>query len=175
MFSVEFDANIALPFVVPSGDKSPDSYVSLFWYISFTHIPGNAKYWEDGNRAMLAGVGRNHPNDHFLQIPRVDNVARCYVCELVPGLKNAMLDFTRCIWLIYLPIFLKIFLDNIRKYIMKPLHPHYLIFTAEDGRWIYRRTPEQRVCCRLLRLGFKHGPVSLLIHRWFTYENVYFP
>ena len=44
--------------------------------------------------AMLAGVGRNHPNDHFLQIPRVDNVARCYVCELVPGLKNAMLDFT---------------------------------------------------------------------------------
>ena len=44
--------------------------------------------------AMLAGVGRNHPNDHFLQTPRVDNVARCYVCELVPGLKNAMLDFT---------------------------------------------------------------------------------
>ena len=44
--------------------------------------------------AMLAGVVRNHPNDHFLQIPRVDNVARCYVCELVPGLKNAMLDFT---------------------------------------------------------------------------------
>ena len=44
--------------------------------------------------AMLAGVGRNHPNDHFLQIPRVDNVARCYVCELVPGPKNAMLDFT---------------------------------------------------------------------------------
>ena len=44
--------------------------------------------------AMLAGVGRNHPNDHFLQIPKVDNVARCYVCEFVPGLKNAMLDFT---------------------------------------------------------------------------------
>ena len=44
--------------------------------------------------AMLAGVVRNHPNDHFLQIPRVDNVARCYVCELVPGLKNAMVDFT---------------------------------------------------------------------------------
>ena len=83
--------------------------------------------------AMLAGVGRNHPNDHFLQIPRVDNVARCYVCELVPGLKKRYVRFHRCIWLIYLPIFLKIFLDNIRKYIMKPLHPHYLIFTAEDG------------------------------------------
>ena len=46
--------------------------------------------------AMLAGVGRNHPNDHFLQIPRVDNVARCYVCELVPGLKKRYVRFHRC-------------------------------------------------------------------------------
>ena len=60
--------------------------------------------------AMLAGVGRNHPNDHFLQIPRVDNVARCYVCELVPGLKNAMLDFTGVI--IQLPIIYYIYIYN---------------------------------------------------------------
>ena len=46
--------------------------------------------------AMLAGVGRNHPNDHFLQIPRVDNVARCYVCELVPELKKRYVRFHRC-------------------------------------------------------------------------------
>ena len=37
------------------------------------------------------------------------------------------------IWCICRQYFLNIFLDNIRKYIMKPLHPHYLIFTAEDG------------------------------------------
>ena len=55
--------------------------------------------------AMLAGVGRNHPNDHFLQIPRVDNVARCYVCELVPGLNNAMLDFTGVLY-IYIYIYI---------------------------------------------------------------------
>ena len=59
--------------------------------------------------AMLAGVGRNHPNDHFLQIPRVDNVARCYVCELVPGLTNAMLDFTGVLYIyIYTYIYINI-------------------------------------------------------------------
>ena len=69
--------------------------------------------------AMLAGVGRNHPNDHFLQIPRVDNVARCYVCELVPGLKNAMLDFTGV-----LVDGLHMFIKHMKSVSMVPFYPH---------------------------------------------------
>ena len=95
MFSVEFDANIALSIwwfqAVTSLQTAMLAYSGTFLLPTSWGMPNIGR---TETEAMLAGVGRNHPNDHFLQIPRVDNVARCYVCELVPGLKNAMLDFT---------------------------------------------------------------------------------
>ena len=95
MFSVEFDANIALSIwwfqAVTSLQTAMLAYSGAFLLPTSWGMPNIGR---TETEAMLAGVGRNHPNDHFLQIPRVDNVARCYVCEFVPGLKNAMLDFT---------------------------------------------------------------------------------
>ena len=95
MFSVEFDANIALSIwwfqAVTSLQIAMLAYSGTFLLPTSWGMPNIGR---TETEAMLAGVGRNHPNDHFLQTPRVDNVARCYVCELVPGLKNAMLDFT---------------------------------------------------------------------------------
>ena len=94
MFSVEFNANIAL---------------SIFWFQAVTSLQtamlaysgtfplptswGMPKVGRTEPEAMLAGVGKNEQNDQFLQIPRSEDVARCYVCELVPGLDCAMLDF----------------------------------------------------------------------------------
>ena len=42
----------------------------------------------------------------FSKSPGVEDVARCYVCELVPGLENAMLDFTG----VYIYIFIHIYI-----------------------------------------------------------------
>ena len=98
MFSVEFDANIALSIwwfqAVTSLQTAMLAYSGTFLLPTSWGMPNIGR---TETEAMLAGVGRNHPNDHFLQIPRVDNVARCYVCELVPGLKKSYVRFRRCI------------------------------------------------------------------------------
>jgi hypothetical protein len=97
MFSVEFDANIALSIwwfqAVTSLQTAMLAYSGTFLLPTSWGMPNIGR---TETEAMLAGVGRNHPNDHFLQIPRVDNVARCYVCESVPGLKKRYVRFHRC-------------------------------------------------------------------------------
>ena len=97
MFSVEFDANIALSIwwfqAVTSLQTAMLAYSGTFFLPTSWGMPNIGR---TETEAMLAGVGRNHPNDHFLQIPRVDNVARCYVCESVPGLKKRYVRFHRC-------------------------------------------------------------------------------
>ena len=109
MFSVEFDANIALSIWWFQAATSLQTAMFIAYSGTFL-LPtswGMPNIGRTETEAMLAGVGRNHPNDHFLQIPRVDNVARCYVCELVPGLNNAMLDFTGVLY-IYIYIYIYI-------------------------------------------------------------------
>ena len=102
MFSVQFDANIALCIwwfqAVTSLQTAMLAYSGTFLLPTSWGMPNIGR---TETEAMLAGVGRNHPNDHCLQIPRVDNVARCYVCELVPGLKKRYVRFHRCIFCSY--------------------------------------------------------------------------
>ena len=132
--------------MVPSCDKSPDSYVSLFWYISFTHFLGNAKHWEDGNRGYVSRCRQKSPKWSLSPNPQGWQRSQMLCLWVGARAKKRYVRFHRCIY-IYISLSLSIYLST-QSVSISSLHVHGPLKSGNPRRWVLISIADVCSCLR---------------------------